>query len=98
MNKTDLVNAIMDKMDANKADATRFLDAMVTVFTDALQRGDSVQLPGFGTLAPAERAARVGMNPRTKEPIDIPASKNVKFKVAAALKKALNEGSEAVAG
>lgn len=63
-----------------KADATKALNAFLDVVMDALKKGEKVTLVGFGTLSVAERAARTGINPVTKEAIEIPARKVVKFK------------------
>jgi len=66
--------------DMTKADATKALNAFLDVVMDALKKGEKVTLVGFGTLSVAERAARTGINPATKETIEIPARKVVKFK------------------
>ena len=80
MNKTELVAAIAEKAELSKKDAEK-----------ALQNGDKVQLIGFGTFEVAERAARTGKNPQTKEEIQIPASKAPKFKAGRALKDTVNK-------
>lgn len=66
--------------DMTKADATKALNAFLEVVTEALKKGEKVTLVGFGTFTVAERAARTGINPATKETIEIPARKAVKFK------------------
>ena len=63
---------------------------MIDGITDSLKRGNEVRLVGFGTFAVAKRAASKGRNPRTGEPINIPASKQPKFKAGKALKDAVN--------
>lgn len=63
-----------------KADATKALNAFLDVVMDALKKGEKVTLVGFGTLSVAEKAARTGINPATRETIEIPARKVVKFK------------------
>ncbi|MCD8387354.1 MAG: HU family DNA-binding protein [Bacteroidales bacterium] len=85
MNKTELVNAIAEKAKLSKADAKNALDAAVEAISEALASGDKVSIVGFGTFAVAEKPARTGFNPRTKEPIQIDARKSIKFKPAAAL-------------
>lgn len=85
MNKTDLANAIADKAGIRQADAKNALDAAIAAISDALAAGDKVTLLGFGTFSVAEKAARTGFNPRTKETIEIPARKAVKFKSGAEL-------------
>lgn len=85
MNKTELVNAIAAKAEISKVDAKKALDAAVEAVAAALAEGDKVALLGFGTFSVTEKAARTGINPRTKATIDIPARKVVKFKAGAEL-------------
>jgi len=85
MNKTELVNAIAAKAEISKVDAKKALDAAVEAIAAALAEGDKVALLGFGTFAVTEKAARTGINPRTKATIEIPARKVVKFKAGAEL-------------
>lgn len=80
MNKAELISAMAAGADMTKADATKALNAFLDVVMDALKKGEKVTLVGFGTLSVAERAARAGINPVTKEAIEIPARKVVKFK------------------
>lgn len=87
MNKTELVNAIAEKAGLTKVDAKNALDATLTSIADALKNDDKVALVGFGTFSVTEKAARTGINPRTKEKIEIPACKVVKFKAGADLAK-----------
>lgn len=87
MNKTDLVNEVAAKAQLNKVDAKAALDAVLESIEQALANEDKVQLIGFGTFAVTEKPARTGINPRTKEKIEIPARKVVKFKPAAGLGK-----------
>ena len=86
MHKTDLVNAIA-ATGISKADSKQALDASLDAIAEALKQGDKVALLGFGTFSVNERPARTGINPRTKEQIEIPARKVVKFKPAADLGK-----------
>ena len=90
MNKSELIDAIADAADISKAAAGRALDGMTDAITDALKKGDTVSLVGFGTVSVRERAAREGRNPRTGETIKIKASKNPAFKAGKALKDAVN--------
>lgn len=85
MNKTELVNAIAEKSGLTKADAKKALEATLETMGDALAKGDKIALVGFGTLSVVEKAARTGINPRTKEAIKIEARKTVKFKQGADL-------------
>ena len=90
MNKQDLVAHVADAAGLSKADATKAVDSVIDGITDSLKRGNEVRLVGFGTFAVANRAASKGRNPRTGAPIDIPASKQPKFKAGKALKDAVN--------
>ena len=90
MNKSELIDAIAETAEMTKADAGRALDAVVSVVTKALKKGDSVTLVGFGTFEVRKRGARTGRNPRTGEEIKIKASKNPAFKAGKALKDAVN--------
>ena len=78
MNKTDLVNAIA-AAGLSKADSKKALDAALNAIGDALKANDKVALLGFGTFAVTERPGRQGINPATKEKIEIPAKKVIKF-------------------
>lgn len=89
MNKTELVAAVADKANLTKKDADAAVAAVLEAVKDALADGDKVSLVGFGTFSVKERAARTGLNPRTKEAITIPAAKVPAFKAGAALKDAV---------
>lgn len=88
MNKTDLVNAIA-AAGLSKADAKKALEATLTAISDSLKQGDKVALLGFGTFSLNERPAREAINPHTKDKIQVPAHKVVKFKPCAELAKAV---------
>ena len=90
MNKNDLVAAVADDAGISKADAAKAVDSVLDSVTSALKKGDDVRLVGFGTFSVANRAASEGRNPRTGEKINIPASKQPKFKAGKGLKDALN--------
>ena len=90
MNKTELVAAMAEKAELSKKDAESALKAFVDVVTDELKKGEKVQLVGFGSFEVAERAAREGINPLTKQPMSIPASTAPKFKAGRGLKDAVN--------
>lgn len=85
MNKTELVNAIAANAGLKKDDAKKALDATLNAVADALKSGDKVALLGFGTFTVTERPARTGINPATKEKIEIAAKKVIKFKAGAEL-------------
>ena len=90
MNKNDLVAAVADGADLSKADAAKAVDAVFTSITGSLKGGGEVRLVGFGTFSVANRKASTGRNPRTGEAIQIPASKQPKFKAGKGLKDAVN--------
>lgn len=89
MNKTELIEFIAEQADMPKAAAGRALNAMIDGVKTTLKKGDSVTLVGFGTFSVAERKARTGMNPRTKEKIKIKAAKVPRFRAGKALKDAV---------
>ena len=88
LNKTDLVNAIA-ATGLSKADSKQALDAVIDAISGALKEGDKVAILGFGTFAVTERPARTGINPATKEKIQIEAKKVIKFKAGAELAAAV---------
>ena len=90
VNKNDLVAAVADSSGISKGDATKAVDAVFDSITNALKGGTEVRLVGFGTFSVAHRNASMGRNPRTGEPIQIPASKQPKFKAGKGLKDAVN--------
>ncbi|MCX4258984.1 MAG: HU family DNA-binding protein [Muribaculaceae bacterium] len=89
MNKTELVNAISEKAGLTKAQSKDALDAVIASISEALVANDKVALIGFGTFSVAEKAARTGVNPATKQKIEIPARKVVKFKAGSELTDAV---------
>lgn len=91
MNKTELIDAIAAGAGLSKADAKKSLDAAVAAIKDELAKGGKVQLVGFGTFAVSERPAREGINPATKQKIQIAAKKVAKFKAGAELADAVNK-------
>ena len=84
MNKTELVNAIAAE-GLSKADSKKALEAALKAISTALQGGDKVSIPGFGTFSVNERAAREAFKPAKKEKTLIPAKKVVKFKAGSEL-------------
>lgn len=83
MNKTELINAIAEKSGLNKVDSKKALEAFIESVTEEVKAGGKVALVGFGTFSVTQKAARKGINPRTKAEINIPAKKTVKFKPGA---------------
>ncbi len=90
MNKNDLVAEVADAAGLSKGDAAKAVDAVLDSITGSLKSGTEVRLVGFGTFSVANRAASTGRNPRTGESIQIPASKQPKFKAGKPLKDAVN--------
>ena len=91
MNKTELVAAIANQAGLSKKDAEGALKAFIDAVTKELKKGGKVQLVGFGTFEVVKRAAREGVNPLTKQPMKIAASKAPKFKAGKALKDTVNK-------
>ena len=91
MNKTELIDKIAASAGITKDQAKAALNATTNALKDALITGDKIQLVGFGTFSVNERPAREGINPATKEKIQIAAKKVAKFKAGAELADALNK-------
>lgn len=87
MNRTDLANEIAAKAGLNKVAAKAALDVTLESISQALAAGDKVALLNFGSFSVVEKPARKGINPRTKEKIEIAARKVVKFKASADMGK-----------
>jgi DNA-binding protein HU-beta len=90
VNKSELIEHIARQADISKAAATRALEAVIGGVKTTLKKGGSVSIVGFGTFAVTKRAARIGRNPRTKEPIKIKSAKVPKFRPGKGLKDAVN--------
>ena len=90
MNKTELIEKIAASAELTKAQAKAALEATTQAISEALIAGDKIALVGFGTFSVSERPAREGINPATKEKIQIAAKKVAKFKAGAELADALN--------
>ncbi|HEY8363374.1 MAG TPA: HU family DNA-binding protein [Tissierellaceae bacterium] len=92
MNKAELVASMAEKANITKKDAEAALNAFIKSVEEALEKGDKVQLVGFGTFEVRERKAREGRNPRNpEEVIKIPASKAPVFKAGKSLKEIVNK-------
>lgn len=85
MNKTEFINAVSEKAGLSKVDAKKAVEAFVETVGEEMKAGGKVALLGFGTFSVTEKAARKGVNPKTKATIEIPARKAVKFKPGAEL-------------
>ena len=91
MNKTELIAEVANKAGLSRKDAEKALGAVVETITEAVCAGDKVQLVGFGSFETKQREARTGRNPKTKETIEIPATRVPVFKAGKALKDAVAE-------
>ena len=89
MTKTELINVVAEKTGFSKKDSDKAVVAVIDAISEALAGGDKVQLVGFGNFEVRERAARKGINPLTKQPMDFPATKVPAFKAGKALKDAI---------
>ena len=90
MNKGELIKAMAEKADFSNKDAAAAYEAFVAVVTEALQKGEKVQLVGFGTFELKEVPAKTGINPKTGEKVEIAACKKPVMKFGKAYKDALN--------
>ena len=86
MNKTELVAVVAEKSGITKKDAERVVSATFETIAAQLMKGEKVQISGFGIFEVKAREARVGRNPRTKEIMEIPATRSPAFKASKALK------------
>ncbi len=91
MKKTELIEAIKESTGLSKKDAEKALTATIDTIIKAVAEGDKVQLTGFGTFEQRQRNARTGVDPRTGNSIDIPASKVPAFKAGKAFKDIVNQ-------
>ena len=91
MNKTELVAAVAVKTGLTKKDAERVVTTTIETITETLVKGEKVQISGFGNFEVKAREARVGRNPRTKETIQIPATRLPVFKASKALKDSVSK-------
>ena len=85
MNKSELISAVAAEAGISKVDAKKAIEAFVSTVTNTLANGDKVALIGFGTFSVTEKSARTGINPATKQTINIPAKKVAKSKAGAEL-------------
>ena len=90
MNKSELITSMAGKSELTKKDTEKALKAFMDSIQETLAKGDKVQLVGFGTFLVKDRAARTGRNPKTREVIQILASKALIFKAGKDLKDLIN--------
>ncbi len=86
MNKSELINAIAEKSGLSKVESKKALDAILETIAVEVKNDGKVVLVGFGTFSLSERSARMGVNPQTKKPIEIPSRKSMKFKPGSTLR------------
>lgn len=91
MNKAELINVVAEKAGLSKKDTEKAVTALIDTITAELVAGEKVSLVGFGNFDVKTREARTGRNPKTKEEIEIPASRVASFKVGKALKEAVTK-------
>ncbi|MCM1148780.1 MAG: HU family DNA-binding protein [Butyricicoccus sp.] len=91
MNKAELINAVSEKTGLSKKDSEKAINATFDTIGESLEAGERVQLVGFGVFDVKDRAARMGRNPKTKEEIEIPASRVPTFKAGKALKDVVDK-------
>ena len=89
MNKGNLIELVAAELKTSKAEASRAVEAVIDCIANGLKREEKVTISGFGTFVKRERAARTGLNPLTKAPMQIAASKTCGFKPAQSLKESL---------
>ena len=90
--KQEFVDRVASKADLNKREAGKAVDAFIDAVTESLRRGDSITFTGFGKFSTSDRAARMGVNPRTGEKVSIPAARVPKFSAGSSLKQAVKGG------
>ena len=90
MNKAEFISHIAEKHLCTKAEAEKVIDMFTSSVIDAISKNNEISLIGFGNFSVSEIAARMGINPKTKEPLEILARKQVRFKVGQKLKDACN--------
>ena len=89
MNKGDLIEKIVSDVNITKADAARVLESVIEGITHSLKKNERTTISGFGTFSVSKRKARVGRNPQTGEPINIPARRVARFTAGKELKETL---------
>jgi len=93
MTKSDLIERLAAKAELTRPRAEELVDFLLNDVTEALRRGEKVNISGFGTFTVSNRKARTGRNPKSGEPIEIPASRSAKFKPGKTLKEALGDST-----
>ena len=91
MKKTDLIAAVAEQSGLSKKDAEKAVNATIVTIIKAVAEGDKIQITGFGTFEQRQRNARTGVDPRTGNSIEIPASKVPAFKAGKGFKDIVNQ-------
>jgi integration host factor subunit beta len=91
MIKADLVNKLAEEMNISKQEAETGVNLFFKAIKDAIQRGEEIELRGFGSFRFRQRDARSGRNPRTGEPVKVPPKKVLYFKPSKILKNMINK-------
>ncbi|MBQ9271659.1 MAG: HU family DNA-binding protein [Alphaproteobacteria bacterium] len=94
MNKSELIKNISDQSGLTQIDCAKALDAFINTISTSLKAGNEVRLVGFGTFGTSNRAATTAINPRTRQPIKIPARKVAKFKAGKTLQDVVNSSKK----
>ena len=89
MNKADIINKVHDALGGTKVDAEKAVETVIDTIVESLKAGDEVSIAGLGIFSAKMRNARTARNPRTGEPIEVPAMRVPKFRAAKALKDAV---------
>lgn len=90
MTKTELISAVADQTGCTKKNADEAVNAIVSIITDTLSKGEKVSIVGFGTFEVRDRKEKQVINPQTKKMMTAPASKAPAFKAGQTLKNAVN--------
>lgn len=90
MNKSELIKAMSEESGLTQKDAEKSLNAFLNIVTETLKKGDEIAITGFGAFSVTRRNARIGMDFRSKKPVEIPASNGIKFKAGKTLKDSVN--------
>src|SRR5580704_1964338 len=97
VNRSELIDAVASEMALTKREAEATVGAVIGNIVDEVRSGRRVSLVGFGSFNPTRRAARTGRNPQTGAPVDIPASRGVRFVASSTLKDIVNGKAEPAA-
>jgi len=94
MNKSELINSMAETSGLTKTDTAKALDAFIASVSGALKSGNDIRLVGFGTFSVSKRSATTAINPRTQQPVKVPARKVAKFKAGKTLQDVVNSSKK----